>query len=50
MTFGGSIGGIPDAQYAANKYSWGLFAYKQVLKDEIGKKMQDFIVVNYWVE
>ena len=49
-TFSGTVGAIPGDYYAGNQYSWGIFAYNQVLKDDKGKKMQDFMVVNYWVE
>lgn len=50
MTFCGVVGGIPAAAFNQNQYRWGMFAYKQKLKDEEGCVMQDFIVVNYWIE
>ncbi len=49
-TFQGTVGGIPAAQYAANKYSWGMYTYKQTILDPDGAKMQEFFVINYWVQ
>ncbi len=49
LSFSGSVGGIKDSYLDSNSYDWGLLAYKQTLKDENDKVMQDFIVVNYIV-
>jgi hypothetical protein len=57
-TFSGTVGAIPADAYAANQYSWGIFAYRQILCDPYtgaidpaaAKPMQNFTVVNYWVE
>lgn len=49
IVFGAGVNGLPPAAFtAANKYSWGMNAYKQTLFDGQGKVSQDFIVVNYW--
>jgi hypothetical protein len=49
-SFQGTVGGIPAAQYAANKYDWGMYTYKQTILDPDGAKMQEFFVINYWVQ
>ena len=49
-SFSGAVAGIPAEFYAENKYSWCMYIYRQKLKDDAGAVMQDFFVVNYWVE
>jgi hypothetical protein len=49
IVFSATVNGLPPAAFnAANKYSWGMYAYKQSLLDGQGKVSQDFFVVNYW--
>ncbi len=48
ISFGGDVYGLPQGS-TFDRYSWGLFPYKQVLLDPQGKVMQSFFVINYWV-
>jgi hypothetical protein len=61
-TFSGTVGAIPGETFAANQYSWGIFAYQQILFDPADnvinrntglsetRPKQNYTVVNYWVE
>ncbi len=54
LAFGATVYGIPSyADWLANNYQWGMFAYKQQLCTQepyLGAGVvQDFMVVNYWI-
>ena len=42
--YAGSVGSIPEENYARNQYEFGLFAYLMAIDD------QEFEVINFWVE
>lgn len=57
LAFGATVYGIPKfSDWEANKYKWGLVAYKQRLCtqacdwEKSKNVVQDFMVVNYWLE
>lgn len=49
-TFISEVGAIDAANYPIYNYTYGMFAYTQLVYDPAGKKMQNFIVVNHWVD
>ncbi len=50
LSFEGTVGGITADSYNANRYGYGLFAYKKTIQDIDEKKYHDFIVVDWWIE
>lgn len=49
-TFISEVGAIDAANYPIYNYTYGMFAYTQLVYDPAGKRMQNFIVVNHWVD
>lgn len=49
-TFISEVGAIDAENYPLHKYTYGMFAYTKLLYDPEGKTMQNFVVVNHWVD
>ncbi len=49
-TFISEVGAIDAENYPIYNYDYGMFAYTQLAYDPVGKIMQNFIVVNHWVD
>lgn len=48
--FMSEVGAIDAANFAEQRYEYGLFAYKTNVRDPNGAVLQSFVVVNHWVE
>lgn len=49
IRFSANVSAIPG-NWEDKQYQFGIFAYKQRLKDNTFNTIHDFVVVNYWVE